>query len=80
MFREVFPLESRHPDTSRLRPFDIDVPDSVVQGIVQRVADYRWGAMPQLDGWSYGTNLSYMKGSRPRAWCNSARFRRLRLK
>ncbi|MFT5508966.1 MAG: pimeloyl-ACP methyl ester carboxylesterase [Hyphomicrobiaceae bacterium] len=61
MFREVFPLESRHPDTSRLRPFDIDVPDSVVQGIVQRVADYRWGAMPQLDGWSYGTNLSYMK-------------------
>ena len=42
-------------------PFSIDVPDSVVDGILRRVADYPWDNMPKLDGWSYGTNLDYMK-------------------
>ena len=46
---------------SRMLPFSIDVSDGVVDGILRRVADYPWGNMPKLDGWSYGTNLNYMK-------------------
>ncbi len=54
-------MNSRHTGTSPLLPFKIDVPDSVVDGILARVAAYPWDSMPKLDGWSYGTNLDYMR-------------------
>ena len=44
-----------------VKPFQIAVPDEVLEHIRSRVADYPWGAMPGLTGWEYGTNLNYMK-------------------
>ena len=41
--------------------FRIDVPEDVIQKIYTRVKEYPWHEMPDDDGWSYGTNLNYMK-------------------
>lgn len=42
-------------------PFHVHVPDDVLDGILRRVAGYRWHEMPDDGGWAYGTNLDYMK-------------------
>ena len=47
--------------TTELRPFLVDIPDEVLQRILTRVAEYRWHEMPDDGGWTYGTNLDYMK-------------------
>lgn len=49
-----------HNDGS-LQPFQVAVPDDVLDRIYARVRAYPWDAMPDLDGWEYGTNLAYMK-------------------
>ena len=41
--------------------FIIDVPEDVIQKIYTRVKEYPWHEMPDDGGWSYGTNLDYMK-------------------
>ena len=41
--------------------FKIDVPEDVIQNIYTRVKEYPWHEMPDDGGWSYGTNLDYMK-------------------
>ena len=41
--------------------FVIDVPEDVIQKIYTRVKEYPWHEMPDDGGWSYGTNLDYMK-------------------
>ena len=41
--------------------FKIDVPEDVIQKIYTRVKEYPWHEMPDDGGWSYGTNLNYMK-------------------
>ncbi|SVA14083.1 uncharacterized protein METZ01_LOCUS66937 [marine metagenome] len=41
--------------------FRIDVPEDVIQKIYTRVKEYPWHEMPEDGGWSYGTNLDYMK-------------------
>ena len=42
-------------------PFKLNVPDDVINKIYSRVKEYPWHEMPDDDGWSYGTNLNYMK-------------------
>ena len=44
-----------------VRPFEIAVPDALLERIRARVADYRWHEMPEDGGWAYGTNLDYLK-------------------
>ena len=44
-----------------VRPFRVDVPDDVLERIRTKVAGYVWHEMPVDGGWSYGTNLDYMK-------------------
>ena len=41
--------------------FVIDVPEDGIQKIYTRVKEYPWHEMPDDGGWSYGTNLDYMK-------------------
>ena len=41
--------------------FIIDVPEDVIKKIYTRVKEYPWHEMPDDGGWSYGTNLDYMK-------------------
>ena len=41
--------------------FKIDVPEDVIQKIYTCVKEYPWHEMPEDGGWSYGTNLDYMK-------------------
>ena len=41
--------------------FRINVPEDVIQKIYTRVKEYPWHEMPDDGGWSYGTNLDYMK-------------------
>ena len=43
------------------QPFKIKIPDSIISQILKKVADYNWHEMPSDEGWSYGTNLNYMK-------------------
>ena len=44
-----------------IRPFTIDVPDSVLHRIRSKVAQFPWHEMPDDGGWHYGTNLDFMK-------------------
>ncbi|HWA92261.1 MAG TPA: epoxide hydrolase [Rhizomicrobium sp.] len=48
-----------------MRPFEVDIPQAVLDGIAAKVRAYEWHEMPRgagLDGsWAYGANLDYMK-------------------
>jgi microsomal epoxide hydrolase len=44
-----------------IRPFHVDVPAETLDWIYHRVAAYPWHEMPADGGWSYGTNLDYLK-------------------
>ena len=43
------------------RPFHLNVPDTTLDHIRTRVAEYPWHEMPDDGGWEYGTNLDYLK-------------------
>lgn len=45
----------------QIRPFTIDILDEKLAWIRQRVADFPWQQMPNLDGWSAGTNRDYLR-------------------
>ncbi len=46
---------------TNIRHFHLDVPDAALHRIRTRVAEYPWHEMPDDGGWTYGTNLDYMK-------------------
>jgi microsomal epoxide hydrolase len=46
---------------SDIRPFRIDVSETTLQHIRQRVAQFPWHEMPDDGGWDYGTNLDYLR-------------------
>ena len=43
------------------RTFKIEVPESTLSGIMEKVAGYSWHEMPADGGWAYGANLKYMQ-------------------
>ena len=43
-----------------IQPYKIDVPETKLNRIRERVAAYPWADMPSLDGWDYGTNHAYL--------------------
>ena len=54
-------MEHQSGKPESIRPFRIEVPDAVLDDIRRRVREYPWHEMPDDGGWSYGTNLDYMK-------------------
>lgn len=44
-----------------IRPFQIAIPDEILEQIRARVAAYPWADMANFGGWEYGTNLDYMR-------------------
>ena len=44
-----------------IKPFKVDISDKYLQNIYSKVKNYPWHEMPDDGGWSYGTNLDYMK-------------------
>jgi pimeloyl-ACP methyl ester carboxylesterase len=48
-------------DMTSIKPFKISVPDETLEHIRRKVSGYNWHYMPDDGGWSYGTNLDYMK-------------------
>lgn len=44
-----------------IKPFKVDVPESLIQEIYTSIANYKWGYMPDDGGWLYGTNIDYLK-------------------
>ncbi len=45
----------------KLRPYTIAVGDDVLASIRQRVRDYRWELMPEIRGWSAGTDTAFLR-------------------
>ena len=48
-------------DMTSIKPFQISIPDETLEQISEKVSGYNWHYMPDDGGWSYGTNLDYMK-------------------
>ena len=44
-----------------IRPFKINISNKIIENINIKVANYSWHEMPDYGGWTYGTNLDYMK-------------------
>ena len=44
-----------------IRPFKINISNKIIEDINSKVVKYPWHEMPDDGGWSYGTNLDYMK-------------------
>ena len=44
-----------------IKPFTVSVPDSTLEEIYNKIKNYPWKEIPNLDGWEYGSNLNYMK-------------------
>ena len=44
-----------------LRPFTINVPDAVLDDLRARLSNTRWPDEIEGQGWTYGTNLAYLK-------------------
>ena len=44
-----------------IRPFKINISNKIIEDINKKVVEYPWHEMPDDGGWSYGTNLDYMK-------------------
>ena len=43
------------------RPFQLNIPDDVLDRVMKRVTEFPWGSMINLNGWEYGSNFNYMK-------------------
>ncbi len=58
-------LPEIHSGPSMPAAFKIDIPQSVIDGILAKVRAYEWHEMPRgagiEDSWAYGANLDYMK-------------------
>jgi len=44
-----------------IRPFKINISDKIIQNIYTKVEKYSWHEIPDDGGWTYGTNLDYLK-------------------
>jgi microsomal epoxide hydrolase len=44
-----------------IRPFKINISNKIIVDINKKVVEYPWHEMPDDGGWTYGTNLEYMK-------------------
>ena len=44
-----------------IRPFKINISNKIIEDINKKVVEYPWHEMPDDGGWTYGTNLEYMK-------------------
>ena len=44
-----------------IKPFKVNVSDSILKEINTKVKNYPWHEMPKDGGWEYGTNLDYLK-------------------
>ena len=44
-----------------IRPFEINISDKIIQNIYTKIEKYSWHEMPDDGGWTYGTNLDYLK-------------------
>ena len=44
-----------------IKPFTVSVPDSTLEEIYNKIKNYPWKEITNLDGWEYGSNLNYMK-------------------
>ena len=44
-----------------IEPFKVDVPDSVLQDLHERLDRTRWPDEIPGSGWDYGSNLDYIK-------------------
>jgi len=53
--------ETQQPDDAAIRPFTIDVPDTVLEDLRDRLASARFPDELEGAGWEYGTNLSYLQ-------------------
>jgi pimeloyl-ACP methyl ester carboxylesterase len=51
---------------SNIRPFRIEIPETVIESIRAKVRAYEWHEMPRGSGlensWAYGANLEFMRG------------------
>lgn len=45
-----------------IQPFQINVPQNVLQDLKERLERTRWPDEVEGTGWAYGTNLDYLKG------------------
>ena len=43
-------------------PFKVEVPDAVLQDLMERLDRTRWPDEIPGSGWDYGSNLDYIKG------------------
>ena len=46
---------------SEIQPFDITVPDEVLDDLMDRLERTRWPDQIPDTGWDYGTNLAYLQ-------------------
>lgn len=45
-----------------IQPFEVAISDETLLRSRQRVSEYPWQEMPNLEGWTYCTNFSYLRG------------------
>ena len=57
----VAPERSEPQESAAIRPFTIRVPDSVLADLQARLANARFPEPLQGDGWTYGTDLRYLR-------------------
>lgn len=55
------PTYSQGERTAKAVPFRVEVPQTTLDKIRDRVRIYEWHEMPASGGWNYGTNLNYMR-------------------
>jgi pimeloyl-ACP methyl ester carboxylesterase len=44
-----------------MRDFKVNFTEKEVSSVYQKIKDYSWDTMPELDGWEHGTNKKYLK-------------------
>ena len=44
-----------------INPFRINISNKDIDSIYDKVKKFPWDAVPNIDGWDLGTNLSYIK-------------------
>ena len=44
-----------------IRNFNINFTDKEISSIYQKIKDYPWNSIPDLEGWEHGTNKAYLK-------------------
>jgi microsomal epoxide hydrolase len=44
-----------------VKPFKVNISNEIIESIYYKIKKYPWNEMPNVDGWDYGTNLTYIK-------------------